>query len=170
VERDQPVVVGAILYDPAARFQPILGLAAGLAVLRIVGADASALNLSGWTIRPGRLAAGTLSEVALLGWGVALWSLVLSRFDGPRPPFGSMLRAWFGTSLAKYVPGGIWPVVTTAAMGSRICVCPMALSASFLLHATFTVLGALAVAAVLVSPARLRAGGFPLAGVGSRIR
>ncbi|HET6762364.1 MAG TPA: hypothetical protein VFH27_01800, partial [Longimicrobiaceae bacterium] len=130
---------------------------------RVAIRGAAGIRSFAWTVRPGRLAGGTLMEMALLVWGVVLWSLILRRFDGPRPRFRAMLRVWFGTTLAKYLPGSVWPLVTAAGMASRIGASPVALPASFLLHAAFTVLGAAAVAGALAAPGQLARNGLPLA-------
>ncbi|HET7461774.1 MAG TPA: phosphatidylserine/phosphatidylglycerophosphate/cardiolipin synthase family protein [Longimicrobium sp.] len=127
-------------------------------MLRLVRNDARSIHAFAWTVSPARLLASTAMEVALLVWGVVLWSRLLGLFDGPRPRFRAMLRVWFGTTLAKYVPGSVWPLVTAAGMAARIGASPVALPASFVLHAAFTVLGAAAVAAAA------RAWGIPAGG------
>lgn len=99
---------------------------------------------------PARLIAATAIEAALVVASVGLWGLVLRRFDGASPAFGSLLRVWVQTALAKYLPGSVWPLVTTAARASAIGVSPVFLSASFVVHGLLTVLGALVVAAVFV--------------------
>jgi len=81
----------------------------------------------------------------------------------PAPRFRALLRVWFRSTLAKYLPGSIWPLVTTAAMASRAGACPVALPASFVLHAAFTVLGAGVVAAALAAPGQLARSGVPAA-------
>ncbi|HET7228614.1 MAG TPA: hypothetical protein VFJ16_01295, partial [Longimicrobium sp.] len=139
----------------------LLALVAGGMMLRLVRNDARSIHAFAWTVSPARMLAGTAMEVALLVWGVVLWSRVLGLFDGPRPRFRALLRVWFGTTLAKYVPGSVWPLVTAAGMASRIGASPVALPASFVLHAAFTVLGAAAVA-VAAQAAGMRAGvGLP---------
>lgn|GEM_PF-548042 len=135
--------------------------AAGVMMLRLVRHDARSIHAFAWTVNPARLVAGTTVEVALLVWGVVLWSRVLGRFDGPRPRFRALLRVWFGTTLAKYVPGSVWPLVTAAGMAARIGASPVALPASFVLHAAFTVLGAAAVAAAAQAWGLPAGGGLP---------
>ncbi|HET6231052.1 MAG TPA: phospholipase D-like domain-containing protein [Longimicrobiaceae bacterium] len=137
----------------------LLTLVALAMMLRVVVRDAAGVRSFHWTVRPIPLLAGTAAEVALLVWGVVLWSMVLGRFDGPRPGFRAMLRVWFGTTLAKYLPGSVWPLVTAAGMAAAAGASPVAMPASFLLHATFTVLGAAAVAGALAAPGQLAGSG-----------
>jgi len=132
-------------------------------LLRAWRHDAQGLHGVVWSVRPGRLLAGTAVEVGLLVWGVALWTLVLGRFDGPRPRFRAMLRVWVGTNLAKYLPGGVWSLATAAAMAKPAGTSPVALAGSFVVHGAFTALGAAAVAAVLVVPGGTAHGALPLA-------
>ncbi|HEV7588417.1 MAG TPA: hypothetical protein VGO40_09910, partial [Longimicrobium sp.] len=138
-----------------------LALTAGVMLARAWRHEARSIHAVVWSVRPGRLLAGTAVEVGLLVWGVLLWSLVLARFDGPRPRFRAMLQVWVGTNLAKYLPGSIWPLATAAAMANRIGTSPVALAGSFVVHAAFTALGAAAVAALLAAPAGLAHGGVP---------
>ncbi len=132
-------------------------------LLLLVARDAGRVRAFAWSVRPGWLLAGSALEVALLLWGVHLWSRVLACFAGPAPRFRALLRVWFRSTLAKYLPGSIWPLVTTAAMASRAGACPVALPASFVLHAAFTVLGAGVVAAALAAPGQLARSGVPAA-------
>ena len=128
----------------------LLAVAVVVALGAVVVRDAGALRDVAWTFRPGRLLAATAVEIALLVASVGLWGRVLARFDATRPPFGALLRVWVRGTLAKYLPGTIWPVVSTATQASRIGASPLALAASFVLHGLFTALGALVVAAALV--------------------
>jgi phosphatidylserine/phosphatidylglycerophosphate/cardiolipin synthase-like enzyme len=139
-----------------------LAVAAGAMMLRAWRHEVRSIHAFAWHVRPGRLLACTAAEVGLLVWGVVLWSLVLGRFDGARPRFRAMLQVWFGTNLAKYLPGGVWPLVTAAGMAGRLGASPVALAGSFVLHAALTALGAAAAAALLLAPAGLAGGGLPL--------
>ncbi len=128
--------------------------AAGAAMVAVAMRDVSAIRAVTWSVRPGRLLAASALEASLVVGSVALWGRALSRFadtGGVRVhvPLGALLRVWVRTTLAKYIPGSIWPLVTTATQASRLGVAPVALSAAFVLHGAFTVLGALAVAGLL---------------------
>ncbi len=127
-------------------------MVAVVAVAAVISRDGSAVRTMTWTVRPGRLLAASGLEAALVIGSVGLWGRVLARFDDARAarvPPGTLLRVWVRTALAKYVPGSIWPLVTTATQASRVGVSPVALSASFVLHGAFGVLGAGVVADLL---------------------
>jgi phosphatidylserine/phosphatidylglycerophosphate/cardiolipin synthase-like enzyme/uncharacterized membrane protein YbhN (UPF0104 family) len=114
-----------------------------------VARDADRLGGHVWMLRPGRLLAATAGEVALLMWGVFLWSQILARFDGPQPAYRTLLRVWCSSTLAKYIPGSMWSVAATAEMATRVGASPVALPSSFLLQSALNFVGALTLAALL---------------------
>ena len=67
------------------------------------------LELFGWTLRPGWLAAaltlGT-ADLFLMGW---VWVL-LFRSLGGRVGAGEGIRVWMTTNLGRYIPGKIWQI------------------------------------------------------------
>ena len=127
----------------------VLLVGAALAFL-IVGVtrDAGLLSRQHFNVRPVRLVLGTAAEMALLAWGVFLWSRILACFDGPQPRFRALLRVWCGSTLAKYLPGSIWSVAATAGMAREAGASPVALPSSFLLQGALNFVGAISLAAL----------------------
>jgi glycosyltransferase 2 family protein len=68
--------------------------------------------------QPALLAAAALSGAAGMIAIAVLWQRLLFA-TGERPPLGSTLRWYFIGEVAKYVPGGIWPVVGRAELARR---------------------------------------------------
>jgi glycosyltransferase 2 family protein len=51
------------------------------------------------------LAVSVVAHVGVLAWGVWVWSRVQDRFEHAPVRFTSLLRFWFLSNLARYVPG-----------------------------------------------------------------
>lgn len=101
-----------------------------------------------WEIDPLLLAASILAHVAVLGWGVYIWRRVLRLLDAPSIGFPALLRIWSASNLTRYIPGAVWQFMTAAQMSrSRGLPAVLALS-SMIIHVGFSLLAALAVAAV----------------------
>lgn len=136
---------------PTSSWRTVLTIGAVVAAIvfavRGAGVDASRLGAHAWSVRPVRLLAATALEVALLAWGVFLWSRIVARFDASRPSYRALLRVWCGTTLAKYVPGGVWSIAATVEMARRSGASPIALPSAFVLQGALNVTGALVVAA-----------------------
>jgi phosphatidylserine/phosphatidylglycerophosphate/cardiolipin synthase-like enzyme len=120
---------------------------AALAAL-IVGVVHDGARARPWPFHPSRLIAATIVELAVLGWSVYLWAWILACFAGPQPAYQSLLRAWRAATLAKYLPGSIWPAASTVEMAARIGASPVALPSAFVIHAALNLVGALTVGAL----------------------
>ncbi len=94
-----------------------------------------------WRVEPGLLAASIAANVAVLVWGVWVWSRVQLRFAHAPVPFPALLRFWFLSNLARYVPGFQFLAVAqmSAAQGFRRVV----MVTSLLVHTALFLLGAL---------------------------
>lgn len=101
-----------------------------------------------WHIRPPLLAASIVAHVAVLAWGVYVWGRVLRRFDPVVPRFPTLLRIWFGSALARYVPGAIWQFVAAAQLARVAGLVPAILLISMLVHVGFSLLAAAIIAAL----------------------
>ena len=104
-----------------------------------------------WRVRPLLLAASIVAHVAVLAWGVYVWGRVLRRFDLEVPRFPTLLRIWFGSALARYVPGAIWQFVAAAQLARVAGLAPVVLLTSMLVHVGFSLLAAAAIAALTLS-------------------
>jgi hypothetical protein len=67
-----------------------------------------------WHVDPPLLCASVLALVAVLAWGVFVWSRVLRRFEHPPVRLATLLRIWFLSNLARYIPGTVFQLVTAA--------------------------------------------------------
>ncbi len=101
---------------PWARRLLGLGLvAAALYFLgRTVASNAADLRGFDWRLDPLLLAASLVVHVAVLVWGVWVWSLITRRFAGEAMPFPALLRVWSFSNAARYIPGTVWQFVAAA--------------------------------------------------------
>jgi hypothetical protein len=67
-----------------------------------------------WRADPLLLAASVLLHVAVLAFGVYVWSRVMRMLDAPAVPYGRLLRIWSASNLTKYIPGAVWQFFTAA--------------------------------------------------------
>ena len=133
----------------------------------------TALGFLGWTIArewatlrahewevdaPG-LVASVLGLVAVLAWGVWVWRRVLARMLPEPPPLRQLLRIWFLSSLARYVPGKVWQFVGAAGMARSAGVAVPVLLTSMVIHMGFSLLAAAVVSLALLLPGELDLGG-----------
>ncbi|HET7462629.1 MAG TPA: lysylphosphatidylglycerol synthase domain-containing protein [Longimicrobium sp.] len=102
------------------------------------------------------LAASVAALVAVLAWGVMVWSLVLRRFEHPPVRLGTLQRIWFLSNLARYIPGAVFQFVTAAQLSRASGLSAAVLLTSLLVHTALSLL-----AAVVVSAWTLTAGLFP---------
>jgi len=125
----------------------VLAAAALTVVIIGVAHDGARVGTRHWAFHPSRLIAATVVELTALAWSVYLWSWILACFAGPRPGYHGLLRVWRAATLAKYLPGSIWPAVSTIEMATRVGASPVALPSSFVIHAALNLVGALTVGA-----------------------
>jgi hypothetical protein len=111
-----------------------------------------------WDIRPVELLLSILLLIAAMGWGVAVWHRVLLRFDAPAVTLPTLLRIWFLSNLARYVPGKIWQFVGAVQLGRGEGIAPSVLLTSMVIHTALTLVSA-AVVSLAALPALLDAFG-----------
>lgn len=100
-----------------------------------------------WQVEPALLLASVMAHVAVLAWGVFIWSRVLRLFSAPRLSYSRLLRIWATSNMTRYIPGAIWQFLTAAHL-SRGAGLPGVLAlTSMLVHVGFTLLAAVAVSA-----------------------
>ena len=109
-----------------------------------------------WHVDPLLLCASVVALVAVLVWGVFVWSQVLRRFEHPPVPLLTLQRIWFLSNLAKYIPGSVFQLVTAAQLSRSAGLSAAVLLTSLLVHTSLSL-----VAAVVVAAWTLAAGLFP---------
>ena len=131
-----------------------VGLIAAL-VVAVFGLtqSVSTVSAAALSVDLGRLTLATALEVSLLAWTVILWSQIIASFDVAAPALPALFRIWRRSTLAKYLPGAVWSAVATAEAADRARVSTVAVTASFLIQATFTLLSSVVVSTILLGPA-----------------
>jgi uncharacterized membrane protein YbhN (UPF0104 family) len=127
-----------------------LVLAAIVFLGRTIGRNADALRDFDWSVDPALLAASLVAHVLVLGWGVVVWHRVLLNTTTAPARLGALMRIWFLSSVARYIPGKIWQFVAAAQLATRAGLSSAAILTSLAVQVGFTLL-----AAVLVSAATL---------------
>lgn len=136
-------------------------LGAGLVVAAIVfvgltiAENADALRTFDWRVRPGVLALSVVLNVVVLAFGVLVLHRVLLHTTSDRVPLAAMLRLWFLSAVARYIPGKVWQFVAAAQLAGRGGFSGAAVLTAMAIHIGFTL-----VAAVLVSLATLPIGAW----------
>lgn len=119
-----------------------------------------------WSVRWLPLVASVVALAAVFGWGVVVWKLVLDRFDHPPVTLRPLLRIWFYSNAARYVPGKIWQLVGAGEMARRAGLSGPVVVTSMMATAAFSLLSAAVVAAVTLVPrAGALEGAVPVAAV-----
>jgi len=132
----------------------LVALAFMAALLFDQGGRIRELHLS---VRPGPLAVATLLLVGLFFLDALGWHLIL-RSLGARPSPRASIRIWLLSSLARYVPGGVWGYVSRAAFCREQGIALPTSALSLYLETLMLCAGALAAG----FPAIVSAVGFPL--------
>lgn len=101
-----------------------------------------------WAVDPILLAGSVLVHVAVLAWGVYVWSLVLRMLEAPTVAYGPLLRIWSASNLTKYIPGTVWQFFTAAHLSRGEGLPGVIALTSMILHVGFSLLAALVVAAL----------------------
>ncbi|HEV7587428.1 MAG TPA: lysylphosphatidylglycerol synthase domain-containing protein [Longimicrobium sp.] len=109
-----------------------------------------------WHVDPLLLCASIAGLVAVLAWGVFVWSRVLRRFEHPPVRLATLQRIWFLSNLAKYIPGSVFQFVTAAQLSRSAGLSAAVLLTSLVVHTSLSM-----VAAVVVSAWTLAPGLFP---------
>lgn len=117
-----------------------------------------------WRVRPAPLAASTLLLTLVLAGAALVWGRVLRLVGGPPAAPRALLRIWFHSNLARYVPGKVWQFVAAAdlARGRGLDTATMLVSlvvvmGFFLLGAGVVALAFGAIPGIPASPARIGA-------------
>lgn len=100
-----------------------------------------------WKVDPLLLGLSLVAHVAVLAWGVFVWGRVLRGFEHPPVPFPTLLRIWFLSSLARYVPGKVWQFLAVAQLGRGAGLSGAVLLASLLVHTGLSLLSAVVLSA-----------------------
>lgn len=96
-----------------------------------------------WDVDPGLLILSVLAHVAVLSWGVHVWGRVLRCFGQPPVAGRTLLRIWFISNLARYVPGKVFQFVALARLSNARGLPASVLVASAIVNAGFVLLAAL---------------------------
>lgn len=107
----------------------------------------SELRRFDWRADPGLLAASVAAHVAVLAFGVWVWSRVLRHFEHPPVRLGTLQRIWFLSNLARYVPGKVFQFVAVAQLSRNAGLSGAVLLTSILVHTGITLLSSVVVAA-----------------------
>lgn len=136
-----------------------LGGALAVAALGFLGwtiaSEWAELQRHEWDVDAVQLAGSLIALVAVLAWGVWVWGRVLLRLRPEPVPLRHLLRIWFYSSLARYVPGKIWQFVGAANMARSAGVAGPVLLTSMVVQMGFTMLSAAIVSIALLFPAGL---------------
>jgi glycosyltransferase 2 family protein len=100
-----------------------------------------------WNADPLLLGASVAAHVAVLAFGVWVWSRVLRHFEHPPVRLGPLLRIWFVSNLARYVPGKVFQFIAVAQLSRGAGLSGAVLLTSMLVHTGITLVSALVVGA-----------------------
>lgn len=100
-----------------------------------------------WRADPALLAASVVAHVAVLAWGVWVWSRILRHFEHPPVRLGVLQRIWFLSNLARYLPGKVFQFIAVAQLSRAAGLSGAVLLTSMLVHTGFALLSAVVVAA-----------------------
>ncbi len=135
----------------------LLVAAAAWFLWRSVARDWPRVRAFDWHVDPLLLAASVLALVGVLAWGVFVWSRVLLRFEHAPVPFPTLLRIWFLSNLARYIPGTVFQFLTAAQLSRSAGLSAAVLLTSLLVHTGMSLLSALVVSAWTLSATLLPA-------------
>lgn len=134
----------------------VLTLAAAWFLFHVIADNWTQVRGFPWHADSLLLAASVVALVAVLAWGVVVWSLVLRRFEHAPVRAGTLQRIWFLSNLARYIPGSVFQFVTAAQLSRQAGLSPAVLLTSLLVHTALSLLSA-----VVISAWTLTAGLFP---------
>lgn len=106
-----------------------------------------------WDVDPPLLAASVAVHVLVLAAGVWVWARVLDHFEHPPVGASTLMRLWFVSNLARYIPGKIFQFVVAGQLATAAGLSGAVLLTSLVMHTGFSLLAAMVVAAAtLVRP------------------
>jgi glycosyltransferase 2 family protein len=114
---------------------------------RLIAGNWAELRRFDWRADPGLLIASVAAHVAVLAFGVWVWSRVLRHFEHPPVRLGTLQRIWFLSNLARYVPGKVFQFVAVAQLSRTAGLSGAVLLTSILVHTGITLLSSVVVAA-----------------------
>jgi uncharacterized membrane protein YbhN (UPF0104 family) len=118
---------------------------------RLIAENWSELRRFEWRAHPLLLAASVAAHVAVLAFGVWVWSRVLRHFEHPPVRLGTLQRIWFLSNLARYVPGKVFQFNAVAQLSRGAGLSGAVLLTSMLMHTGITLLSSAVVAAWTVA-------------------
>jgi glycosyltransferase 2 family protein len=101
-----------------------------------------ALREHEWRVNPVLLVASVAAHVGVLVWGVLVWGRVQRQFTGAPVRARGLLRIWFLSNLARYIPGKVFQFIAVAHLGRGAGAAPSVLLASLLIHTGLSLLTA----------------------------
>lgn len=114
---------------------------------RMIRDNWAGLRRFDWDADPLLLAASIAAHVAVLAFGVWVWSRVLRHFEHPPVRLGTLQRIWFVSNLARYVPGKVFQFIAVAQLSRGAGLSGAVLLTSMLVHTGITLVSALVVGA-----------------------
>jgi glycosyltransferase 2 family protein len=120
----------------------LLVAAAAWYLFRAISGNWQSLKDFDWRVRPGLLAASVALHVGVLAWGVVVWSRVLRHFEHPPVGVGLLMRIWFLSNLARYIPGKVFQFLAVAQLSRAAGLSGAVLLASIVVHTGFSLLAA----------------------------
>ncbi|RMH51788.1 MAG: hypothetical protein D6682_03485 [Zetaproteobacteria bacterium] len=98
----------------SSRLAPFIMLAAALWLGGMLWESAETITDLFRTIRPERLATATVLILLSLLTNGLIYALILRHASGVRIPFSRVLRIYFPSQIAKYLPGKVWGIIYPA--------------------------------------------------------
>jgi hypothetical protein len=118
---------------------------------RMIRQNWAELRTFDWDSDPLLLGASVVAHVAVLAFGVWVWSRVLRQFEHPPVRLRPLLRIWFVSNLARYVPGKVFQFIAVAQLSRGAGLSGAVLLTSMLVHTGITLVSALVVGAWTVT-------------------
>lgn len=132
-----------------SRWRLLLGALIAAATLLFLGLTIARqwreLQLYDWHVDPLGLAASVVTLLLVFAWGGWVWRHLLGHL-GVRVAFLPLLRLWYLSSLARYIPGKVWQFVGAAQLGRRLGLEAVPLLTSMVLQMVFLMVAGAAVA------------------------
>jgi uncharacterized membrane protein YbhN (UPF0104 family) len=113
---------------------------------RLIADNWAELRGHPWRVNGALLAASVVAHVAVLAWGVWVWSRILRHFEHPPVRLGMLQRIWFLSNLARYVPGKVFQFIAVAQLSRAAGLSGAVLLTSMLVHTGMALLSAVVVA------------------------
>jgi uncharacterized membrane protein YbhN (UPF0104 family) len=120
-------------------------VAAALFLARTVYQNWGQLGEVEWRVEPLRLAASLAALVGVFAWGVWVWSRVQRHFEHAHVPLPTLMRIWFLSTLARYLPG--MQIVAVAQLSRSAGLSGAVLLTSLTVHTGLALLSALLLSA-----------------------